>query len=99
MFIKNILYIKNNDSKFKPTQNISVNYKSIIGQVIKKYFPNIEFNLLGKLECYPVTEKEKKRTLEKNGKRISKQRLRYFTTQVSSKTIVSSISNLICDNS
>ena len=58
-----------------------MNYKSIIEQVIKKYFPNIEFNLIGKLEWYPVTEKEKKRTLEKNGRRISKQRVRYFTTQ------------------
>lgn len=81
MFIKNILYIKNNDSKFKPTQNISVNYKSIIEQVIKKYFPNIDFNLTGKLEWDPITEKEKKRNLEKNGRKISKQRVRYFKTQ------------------
>ena len=57
-----------------------MNYKSIIEQVIKKYFPNIDFNLLGKLEWYPVTEKEKKRNLEKNGKSISKQRDRYSTT-------------------
>ena len=58
-----------------------MNYKSIIEQVIKKYFPNINFNFIGKLEWYPVTEKEKKRTLEKNGRRISKQRVRYFKTQ------------------
>ena len=65
MFIKNILYIENNDSKFKPTQNISVNYKSIIELVIKKYFPNIDFNLTGKLEWDPITEKEKKRNRKK----------------------------------
>jgi uncharacterized protein YkuJ len=58
-----------------------VNYRSIIEQVIKKYFPNINFNLIGKLEWYPVTEKQKKRNLEKNGKVITKQRVRYFQTQ------------------
>ena len=58
-----------------------MNYRSIIEQVIKKYFPNINFNLIGKLEWYPVTEKQKKRNLEKNGKVITKQRVRYFQTQ------------------
>jgi uncharacterized protein YkuJ len=58
-----------------------VNYRSIIEQVIKKYFPNINFNLIGKLEWYPVTEKQKTRNLEKNGKVITKQRVRYFQTQ------------------
>lgn len=58
-----------------------MNYRSIVEQVIKKYFPNINFNCIGKLEWYPVTEKEKKRTLKKNGRRISKQRVRYFKTQ------------------
>jgi uncharacterized protein YkuJ len=58
-----------------------VNYRSIIEQVIKKYFPNINFNLIGKLEWYSVTEKQKKRNLEKNGKVITKQRVRYFQTQ------------------
>jgi len=76
-----IFCILNIDAEFKPTQNISVNYRSIIELVIKKYFPNIDFNLTGKLEWYPVTEKEKKRNLEKNGRRISKQRVRYFKTQ------------------
>jgi len=76
-----IFCILNVDEEFKPTQNISVNYRSIIELVIKKYFPNIDFNLTGKLEWYPVTEKEKKRNLEKNGRRISKQRVRYFKTQ------------------
>ncbi len=37
-----------------------MNYRSIVEQVIKKYFPNINFNCIGKLEWYPVTEKEKK---------------------------------------
>ena len=58
-----------------------MNYRSIIEQVIKKYFPNINFNLIGKLEWYPVTEKQKTRNLEKNGKVITKQRVRYFQTQ------------------
>lgn len=58
-----------------------MNYRSIIEQVIKKYFPNINFNLIGKLEWYSVTEKQKKRNLEKNGKVITKQRVRYFQTQ------------------
>ena len=58
-----------------------MNYRSIIELVIKKYFPNINFNLIGKLEWYSVTEKQKKRNLEKNGKVITKQRVRYFQTQ------------------
>ena len=37
--------------------------------------------MTGKLEWYPVTEKQKKRNLEKNGKVITKQRVRYFQTQ------------------
>jgi len=49
----------------------------ILTKVIEDYFPKNKFNSLGKLEWYPVTEKEIKKTFEKKGKELTKQRVRY----------------------
>ena len=49
----------------------------ILTKVIEDYFPKNKFNSLGKLEWYPVTEKQKKRYFEKRGKELTKQRVRY----------------------
>ena len=40
-----------------------MDYQTILNKVIEDYFTNNKFNSLGKLEWYPVTEKQKKKTL------------------------------------
>lgn len=54
-----------------------MDYQTILNKVIEDYFPKNKFNSLGKLEWYPVTEKQKKRYFEKRGKELTKQRVRY----------------------
>ena len=54
-----------------------MDYQTILNKVIEDYFTNNKFNSLGKLEWYPVTEKQKKRHFEKRGKELTKQRVRY----------------------
>ena len=54
-----------------------MDYQTILNKVIEDYFPKNKFNSLGKLEWYPVTEKQKKRHFEKRGKELTKQRVRY----------------------
>ena len=54
-----------------------MNSQLILTKVIEDYFPKNKFNSLGKLEWYPVTEKEIKKTFEKKGKELTKQRVRY----------------------
>ena len=54
-----------------------MDYQTILNEVIEDYFPKNKFNSLGKLEWYPVTEKQKKRYFEKRGKELTKQRVRY----------------------
>lgn len=54
-----------------------MDYQTILNKVIEDYFPNNKFNSLGKLEWYPVTERQKKRYFEKRGKELTKQRVRY----------------------
>ena len=56
---------------------INMDYQTILNKVIEDYFPKNKFNSLGKLEWYPVTEKQKKRHFEKRGKELTKQRVRY----------------------
>ena len=53
----------------------------LIQRVIEGFFPNINFNSFGKLEWYPPTEKEIKKTFEKKGIKISQQRIKYFKTE------------------
>mgnify|MGYP001089537960 FL=1 len=54
-----------------------MDYQTILNKVIEDYFPKNKFNSLGKLEWYPVTERQKKRYFEKKGKELTKQRVRY----------------------
>ncbi len=54
-----------------------MNYQTILNKVIEDYFPKNKFNSLGKLEWYPVTERQKKRHFEKKGKELTKQRVRH----------------------
>ena len=54
-----------------------MDYQIILNKVIENYFTKNKFNSLGKLEWYPVTEKQKKRYFEKKGKELTKQRVRY----------------------
>ena len=54
-----------------------MDYQTIHNKVIEDYFPKNKFNSLGKLEWYPVTEKQKKRYFEKKGKELTKQRVHY----------------------
>ena len=45
-----------------------MDYQTILNKVIEDYFPKNKFNSLGKLEWYPVTERQKKDTLKKRVK-------------------------------
>lgn len=54
-----------------------MDYQIILNKVIENYFSKNKFNSLGKLEWYPVTERQKKRHFEKKGKELTKQRVRY----------------------
>jgi len=50
-----------------------LNSQLILTKVIEDYFPKNKFNSLGKLEWYPVTERQKKRYFDKKGKELTKQ--------------------------
>ena len=54
-----------------------MDYQIILNKVIENYFSKNKFNSLGKLEWYPVTERQKKRHFEKKGKELTKQKVRY----------------------
>ena len=54
-----------------------MNLTDILDKVISIHFKNHDFNHKGKIEWYPVTEKQKKRYFEKRGKELTKQRVRY----------------------
>ena len=55
-----------------------MDYQIILNKVIENYFSKNKFNSLGKLEWYPVTERQKKKKLLKKGKKLTKQKVRYF---------------------
>ena len=70
----------------------------LIQRVIEGFFPNINFNSFGKLEWYPPTEKEIKKTFEKKGIKISQQRIKYFKTnelEINSETNTSDYHQLL----
>jgi len=54
-----------------------MNYSKLLDTIIFKFFRYNNFNHKGKIEWYPVTEKQKKRHFEKKGKELTKQRVRY----------------------
>ena len=57
-----------------------MDYNKLIQRVIRGFFSENKFNSFGKLEWYPPTEKEIKKTFEKRGIKISRQRIKYFKT-------------------
>ncbi len=59
-----------------------MDYKKLLDQVIEKYFEKSKFDLKGKLEWDPVTEREKTRYFNKMGKDLKTQRRRFKTVQV-----------------
>jgi hypothetical protein len=58
-----------------------MNYSKLLDTIIFKFFRYNNFNHKGKIEWYPPTEKEIKKTFEKRGIRISQQRIKYFKTK------------------
>ena len=54
-----------------------MNYSKLLDTIIFKFFRYNNFNHKGKIEWYPVTERQKKRHFEKKGKELTKQRVRY----------------------
>ena len=57
-------------------------YKALLDQVIAHYFPSEDFDLLGKLEWHPVTEREQERYFKKTGEQLNQQRRRYIIKTV-----------------
>ena len=49
--------------------------------VITNFFQDLNITSIGKLEWFPPTEKEIRKTFEKKGLRMSNQRVRYFKTE------------------
>lgn len=70
-----------------------MDYQIILNKVIENYFSKNKFNSLGKLEWYPVTERQKKKTLLKKGKELTKQRVRYSVIENFSSSYKSDSSN------
>jgi hypothetical protein len=54
-----------------------LNLSKILDLIISIHFKNHDFNHKGKLEWCPVTERQKKRYIEKRGKELTKQRVQY----------------------
>ena len=54
-----------------------MNYSKLLDTTIFRFFRYNNFDHKGKLEWYPVTEKQKKRYIEKRGKELTKQRVQY----------------------
>ena len=58
-----------------------MNYSKLLDTIIFKFFRYNNFNHKGKIEWYPVTEKQKKRHFEKKGKELNKQRVQYYVIE------------------
>ena len=58
-----------------------MDYNKLIQKVIRDFFSKNKLTSIGKLEWYPPTEKEIKKTFEKRGIRISQKRTKYFKTE------------------
>jgi len=54
---------------------------SLLSIVITNFFQDLNITSIGKLEWFPPTEKEIRKTFEKKGLRMSNQRVRYFKTE------------------
>ena len=58
-----------------------MDYNKLIQIVIRDFFSEIKLTSIGQLQWYSPTNKEIKKTFEKRGIRISKQRIKYFKTE------------------
>jgi len=58
-----------------------LDYNKLIQIVIRDIFSEIKLTSIGQLQWYSPTNKEIKKTFEKRGIRISKQRIKYFKTE------------------
>ena len=76
----------------------TINLKNLISKVIKLFFSESKFTSIGKLEWFPPTEKEIKKTFDKSGIKVSQQRYKYFKTdefEINSKTNSSNFHQLL----
>lgn len=72
------------EKQLKETPSLLIlRYSSInlLSKVIKNFFPDLNITSIGKLEWFPPTEKEIKKTFEKRGIKIFRQRIKYFKTE------------------
>lgn len=56
---------------------MNLDYQKLILKVIEIFFPDKKFNNIGKLKWHALTEKQKKRNIQKKGKELTKQRVQY----------------------
>jgi hypothetical protein len=54
----------------------------LLDHVVAQFFPTHDFDLKGKLNWIPETEKEKERYFKRTGKELKKQRRQYSITKV-----------------
>ena len=76
----------------------TINLKNLIYEVIKLFFSESKFNSIGKLEWFPPSEKEIKKTFDKSGVKVSQQRYQCFKTdefEINSKTNSSDFHQLL----
>ena len=57
-----------------------MDYNKLIQKIIRDFFFENKLTSIGQLQWYPPTEKEIKKTFEKRGIKISRQRIKYFKT-------------------
>ncbi len=58
----------------------TINLKNLLSKTIKLFFSESKFTSIGKLEWFPPTKKEIKKTFDKSGVKVSQQRYKYFKT-------------------
>ena len=58
----------------------TIKLKNLLSKTIKLFFSESKFTSIGKLEWFPPTKKEIKKTLDKSGVKVSQQRYKYFKT-------------------
>tara|TARA_B110000003_G_scaffold163886_1_gene163865 strand:- start:610 stop:1017 length:408 start_codon:yes stop_codon:yes gene_type:complete len=76
----------------------TIKLKNLLSKTIKLFFSESKFTSIGKLEWFPPTKKEIKKTLDKSGVKVSQQRYKYFKTdefEINSKTNSSNFHQLL----
>lgn len=59
-----------------------MNYQNLLKFIISEFFSESNFDLHGKLEWLPVTEREKERYFRKRGKELKHQRRKYKISDI-----------------